>query len=216
MGRRLPSDLPKQFLPLGERPIIVHTVAAFARVPAIERLVVVVPWGWEGRCAEMFAAHGLGERIDGIVPGGATRQLSCLQGLRFLEPDPPDVVIVHDGVRPLVSEELIARAAAEGKDGMTFAIPTIETIVTGFRGEVTEVLPRDCLYQVQTPQAFPFSILWEAHHEALKAGISDASDDAGLVLRMGHRVKIVPGDPRNIKVTRPEDLELAQILIRRS
>jgi 2-C-methyl-D-erythritol 4-phosphate cytidylyltransferase len=244
IGKRFRGEIPKQFLPLDKRPIIVHTVEAFQRSSSIDAIVVVVPAGWEQRCSEELKPYGL-TKVQGIIAGGETRQLSCHKALCFLKPDPPDIVVIHDAVRPrvtsemiaaqydlhvlksdpqdivvihdavrpLVSPELIAIAVREGAEGMTFGLRPVETIVQGRGGEIAKVLPREELYQIQTPQAFPFSTLWDAHCQALEAGITDASDDAGLVFTSGKRVKILQGDPRNIKITGPVDLALAQLLL---
>lgn len=213
LGKRFMGGIPKQFLPLGERPVIVHTVEAFQRSLSIDAIVVVVPAGWEKRCEAELKPYAF-DKIQGVIAGGETRQLSCQQALHFLKADPPHIVVVHDAVRPLVSQELIDAAVREGNEGMTFGLRAVETIVECLDGEITRALPREELYQIQTPQAFPFQTLWDAHGQALEAGITDASDDAGLVLRAGHRVKVLVGDPRNIKITGPVDLELAQHLLR--
>jgi 2-C-methyl-D-erythritol 4-phosphate cytidylyltransferase len=212
IGKRFRGEIPKQFLPLDKRPIIVHTVEAFQRSPAIDAIVVVVPAGWEERCKEELNPYAF-DKIKAVIEGGETRQLSCHQALCFLKPDPPAIVIIHDAVRPLVSQELIATAVQAGREGMTFGLRAVETIVEGCDGEIMRVLPREELYQIQTPQAFPFPTLWDAHCQALEAGITDASDDAGLVLSTGKRVKVLQGDPRNIKITDPVDLALTQHLL---
>jgi len=206
------GELPKQFLPLGERPIIVHTVEAFQRCPSIDAIVVVVPSGWEKQCQAALKPSAF-DKIKGVIAGGETRQLSCWQALHFLKSDPPHIVVIHDAVRPLVSQAMISAAAQEGTEGMTFGLQGVDTIVECRDGEIMRLLPREELYQIQTPQAFPFQILWDAHCQALEAGITDASDDAGLVLRSGKQVKVLPGDPRNIKITGPFDLELTQHLL---
>jgi 2-C-methyl-D-erythritol 4-phosphate cytidylyltransferase len=211
-GERFKGEIPKQFLLLDTRPVIVHTVEAFQRSPAIDAIVVVAPAGWEQRCNEILKPHGL-SKIQGIIAGAETRQLSCYQALSFLKPDPPAIVVIHDAVRPLVSPGLIETAVRESAEGMTFGLQAVETIVEGRDGGITKVLPRAELYQIQTPQAFPFQVLWDAHCQALAANVTDASDDAGLVLRAGKPVKIVQGDPRNIKITNPSDLTVAQLLL---
>jgi 2-C-methyl-D-erythritol 4-phosphate cytidylyltransferase len=213
LGKRFKGEIPKQFLLLDKRPIIVHTAEAFQRSPAIDAMVVVVPAGWEERCKEELNPYAF-DKIKAVIEGGETRQLSCYQALRFLKPDPPRICIVHDAVRPLVSQALIAAAVQAGREGMTLGLRAAETIVEAHNGEIIKVLPRDHLYQIQTPQAFPFQTLWDAHRQALEVGITDASDDAGLVLRAGYRVTVLEGDPRNIKITGPVDLDLAQLLLR--
>jgi 2-C-methyl-D-erythritol 4-phosphate cytidylyltransferase len=197
---------------LDKKPLICHTVEVFQRSSSIDAIVVVVPAGWEQRSTEVLKPYGL-TKVQGIIAGGATRQLSCHQALCFLKPDPPDICVIHDAVRPLVSQAMIDIAVQEGREGMTFGLSAMETIVESREGKLIRVLPRDHLYQIQTPQAFPFSMLWDAHCRALEAGITDANDDAGLVLSAGQQVKVLPGDPRNIKITSPVDLALAQHLL---
>jgi len=211
-GKRFNGEVPKQFLTLGERPIIVHAIANFQQSPSIDAIVAVVPAGWEKRCTEDFKPYGL-TKVQGIITGGETRQLSCWQALQYLKEDPPHICVIHDAARPFVTEEMIETAVREGSGGMTFGLRSVDTIVESLDGEIATVLPREQMYQIQTPQAFPFKTLWDAYHKALEAGIKDASDDAGLVVRAGNRVKVLEGDPRNIKITGPVDLELAQHLI---
>jgi 2-C-methyl-D-erythritol 4-phosphate cytidylyltransferase len=213
IGKRFQGDIPKQFLTLGMRPIIVHTVEAFQHAPSIDAIVVVVPEGWEQRCSDELKSFDF-NKLKGIITGGETRQLSCWQALQYLAEDPPFLVVIHDAARPFVSGEMIEQAVREGEKGMTFALPITDTVVESRDGTISRILPREELRQVQTPQSFPFQTLWEAHQAALEEGLRGASDDAGLVLRMGRPVRVIKGDPRNIKITGPADLELAQHLLR--
>ena len=212
-GKRVQGEIPKQFLPLDKRdkrPMIVHTVGAFQLAPSIDAIVVVVPQGWEQRCSDELQSY---HKVAGVITGGETRQLSCWQALQYLAADPPHICVIHDAARPLVTGKMIEQAAREGENGMTFGLPVTDTIVECRDGAISTVLSREQLRQVQTPQAFPFQTLQEAHRQALEEGISDASDDAGLVLRVGNRVQVIEGDPRNIKITGPADLELARHLL---
>jgi 2-C-methyl-D-erythritol 4-phosphate cytidylyltransferase len=193
--------------------MIVHTVEAFQRAPLIDAIVVVVPEGWEKRCSEELKPSVF-TKVQGVITGGETRQLSCWQALQYLQTDPPHICVIHDAARPLVTEEMIDKAVREGGEGMTFGLRAVDTIVECRDGEIFTVLPREQMYQIQTPQSFTFQTLWDAHCKALEEGIREASDDAGLVLRLGNQVRVIEGDPRNIKVTGPVDLELAQHLIR--
>lgn len=212
MGARFKGEIPKQFLTLGTKPIVVHTVEAFQRSPSIDAILVVAPDGWVQRCTAMLMSSVF-PKVHWVIKGGETRQLSCWGALQKLKDDPPQVVIVHDAVRPLVTGEMIEAAVREGREGMTFGLRAVETVATCIRGEMGEILPREQVCQIQTPQAFPFSILWDAHVKAREDGVRDASDDAGLVLRAGYAVKVVDGDPRNIKITDQIDLDLAQRLL---
>jgi 2-C-methyl-D-erythritol 4-phosphate cytidylyltransferase len=211
VGKRVQGEIPKQFLPLDKRPMIVHTVGAFQQSPSIDAIVVVVPQGWEQRCSDELLPY---HKVTGVITGGETRQLSCWQALQYLAADPPSIVVIHDAARPLVTGEMIEQAAREGENGMTFGLPVTDTIVECRDGAISTVLSREQLRQIQTPQAFSFQTLWEAHRQALEDGIRDASDDAGLVLRVGNQVQVIEGDPRNIKITGPADLELARHLLR--
>ena len=211
-GKRFQGEIPKQFLPLGNKPMIVHTVEVFQQSPSIDAIVVVVPKGWEKRCSEDLKSYGF-IKVQEVISGGATRQLSCWQALQYLKADLPHIVVIHDAARPFVTDEMIAVAVREGGEGMTFGLRAVDTIVECLDGEVTKVLPREQMRQIQTPQSFPFQTLWDAHRQALEEGIKAASDDAGLVLRAGNRVKVIEGDPRNIKITGSVDLALAQCFI---
>lgn len=194
--------------------MIVHTVEAFERSPSIDAIVMAVPAGLEQRCREEFKPYGFKKvQGKGIIAGGETRQLSCWQVLQYLQEDPPHLCVVHDAARPLVTAAMIDVAVGEGAHGMTFGLRAVETIAECRDGVIMRVLPREQLYQIQTPQAFPFTTLWNAHSRALEAGITDASDDAGLVLRAGNRVTVLEGDPRNIKITGPDDLNLVEYLL---
>ncbi len=213
VGKRFKGEIPKQFLPLGEMTIIVHTIGAFQRAPSIDAILVVVPSGWEKRCTADLKPYDF-DKIQGVIAGGETRQLSCWQALQYLNDDPPHIVVVHDAARPLVTDKMIGVAVREGHEGMTFGLRARDTIVECRGGEILKVSLRDEMYQIQTPQSFLFQSLFDAHRMALEAGIRAASDDAGLVLRAGYRVKVFEGDPRNIKITDSIDLELAQHFLR--
>jgi 2-C-methyl-D-erythritol 4-phosphate cytidylyltransferase len=214
-GTRFKGSVPKQFLPVEGRPLIAYTIDAFEQAPSIDAIVVVVPAGsgWEEqRTADLITSYGLA-KLSKIITGGETRQLSCWQALRYLKAMSPEIVVVHDAARPLVTTEMVETAVHEGTLAMTFGLPAKDTIVSLRDGAIAAVLRREDLCQVQTPQAFAFETLWEAHEKARAAGISDAGDDAGLVLRLGKRVKVLPGDPCNIKITDPRDLELVRQLL---
>jgi 2-C-methyl-D-erythritol 4-phosphate cytidylyltransferase len=212
MGKRFKGEVPKQFLPLGEKPIIFHTIEVFQRSFSIDSILVVVPEEWIKRCTEQIKIYAF-DKVQRVIAGGETRQLSCWQALQYLKDDPPLVVVVHDAGRPLVSATMIEVAVKEGYEGMTFGLCERDTIVECSNGEITKILPREQVYHIQTPQSFPFCILWDSHCKALKAGIKEFSDDAGLVMRAGYTVKVIEGDPRNIKITGPVDLQFAEYLL---
>ena len=208
-GRRFQGNLPKQFIPMEGTPLLVRTTEAVHRCALIDTIVVVVPAEWIEQTICDLRAHGC-HKVRYVTRGGDTRQLSCWQGLQLLKDDPPGVVVIHDAVRPLVSDDMVALAVTEGTAPMTFGVRATDTTVVASSGAIETVLPREQVYHVQTPQSFPFTVLWEAHVVAQKRGLIDSCDDATLVLQAGYPVKVVNGDPRNIKVTSPLDMELVR------
>lgn len=194
---------PKQFLQLAGKPVAAWSVAA-ART-ASDGVVLVIP-DREGRVGTdgTFGA-------DRVVAGGDSRADSVRAGLAAV-PDEADVVVVHDAARPLADPALFAAVVdAVRAGGAACAIPVLpvsDTLKRTVGGVVASTLDRDGVVTVQTPQAFTASVLREAHREA-----GQSTDDAGLVELMGVPVHTVPGDPRNLKITRPEDLHLAEALL---
>jgi 2-C-methyl-D-erythritol 4-phosphate cytidylyltransferase len=196
----------KLLQPLGGRPLLAHSLAVFAGRPRIERLIVVASE------ANLEAVRALAAYFAGIsvVPGGARRRDSVLCGLQALEGC--DIVVVHDGARPLVTAALID-AALDGAleaGAALCAVPVADTVKrANATGLVEATVARDALWLAQTPQAFRAELLRRAH----AATEVDATDDAALVELLGEPVRLVPGSRDNLKVTTPEDLALAEALI---
>lgn len=199
----------KVWAPLRGRFLLWHSVAAFSRVAGIGELVVVVRPGDEGR------AGGLGGELPlplRVIPGGERRADSARAGLAAAS---GDYVLVHDGARPLVTPELIARVlqAAKAHGAAVPVVPVPDTVryVEGAFLRPTAV-EREGLVVIQTPQGFRRELLAEGYALAARQGV-DLPDDAAAVLLLGHPVAVVPGDPANLKVTRPQDLVLAERLL---
>jgi 2-C-methyl-D-erythritol 4-phosphate cytidylyltransferase len=200
----------KQFALLADRPVAEWAVAACR--PSSSGVVLVVPQKAENGAefgAEVGPAHG----ADVVVEGGATRSASVRHGLAAV-PDDAEVIVVHDAARPLASEALfravIAAVADGGADAAVPGLPVSDTIkVVDAKQTVTATLDRSALVAVQTPQAFAARILRAAH-----AGGAEATDDAALVEGLGATVRVVPGDPRNLKITTPADLRTAEHLLK--
>ncbi len=212
-GRRFGSAVPKQFLQLHGRPVIAYAIDTIAQIPGLERIVLVLPGSWLQHTRENVLPS-LGVREDVLpVSGGPTRRDSVAAGLRALAEG--DIVVVHDGVRPLASPELARRVtdAARESGAATSAVPLTETLKEVHGGLVTGTVAREGLWRVQTPQAFDADLLREAHATAPQG--LDATDDAVLVERLGHSVAVVEGEATNIKITTEEDLRLAEALLRR-
>jgi len=202
------GGLDKLFAPLADRPLLLHTLAAFEACPQVERIVLVLAEENLERGQQLV--EGL-MKVVALCKGGEHRQESVAAGLRAL--GPCSWVVVHDGARPLVTPQLILEGlqAARATGAATAAIPVADTIKeVGEEGIVRRTLRREGLWAVQTPQVFRYEILLRAHEAA--EGL--ATDDAALVERLGYPVRVFPGSPRNIKVTTPEDLALAEALLK--
>jgi 2-C-methyl-D-erythritol 4-phosphate cytidylyltransferase/2-C-methyl-D-erythritol 2,4-cyclodiphosphate synthase len=213
-GARFGGTVPKSLIPLRGRPLVSYSLEVLDQVAGVEAVVVVVPAAAVGAVQDLVRQAGF-RKISAVVPGGEDRQASAARGLAVLPPG-PEVVLVHDGARPLLPASLVqAVAEAAARDGgATAAVPIDDTIKRGEDGWVSGMIDRAGLYRIQTPQAFRRALLEQAHQEAARAGFR-ATDDASLVERLGHRVRLVPGTPENLKVTVPEDLALAEAVLRR-
>lgn len=215
-GRRFGGPVPKQFLPLAGLPLLAHTLRALAVPGLVDRLVVAVPPGEEGRClAEVVAPLALPIPVA-LVPGGAQRSDSVCAALARVEAA-SELVLIHDGVRPCVPrrdlEGVIAAAWAHG--AAVLAVPVSDTLKRAdAAGRVAETVPREGLWAALTPQAFRRDLIVRAHEAAVRAGTA-ATDDAMLVERLGHPVTLVRGSRTNVKITSPEDLAIAEALLAR-
>ena len=192
---------PKALVTVAGRSLLARSVAALA--PQVDEVLVALPAG-------LALPAGVSARA---VSGGETRQASVVA---LLAATNADLVLVHDAARPFLPPQVVARvrAAAEATGAATAALPCPDTLVRAGAGETWgELLPREGTWVVQTPQGFRRALLLEAHRAAEAAGLS-GTDDASLVARLGHPVALVPGDARLFKVTRPDDLPLAEALAR--
>ena len=208
-GDRLGLDRPKAFAPLRGRPLLAESLERLEATDWVDAIVVVAPEGWEEPAILLAEELGCG-KVSTCVTGGATRAESVRLALGEV-PEDVAVVLVHDAARPLVTEETVARVLAplvEGWDGAVPGLPLADTVKRVIGDAVVETVPRDDFVAVQTPQAFVAPVL----RRAVAAG-EDASDCAALVERAGGRVKVVPGDPRLLKVTDAADLERVERLL---
>jgi 2-C-methyl-D-erythritol 4-phosphate cytidylyltransferase len=224
LGRRLGAGVNKGFVAIHGRPLLSWSLETFAKHPAIGCIVIVHAQEEQAaeRCRrEILDPLGLGKRVA-LATGGERRQDSSLQGIEALpaavREDPNAIVLVHDAARPLVSTFLIThclRELAEHPDaaGVLPALPIRETLKRVRDSWIVETVDREALWSAQTPQVFRLAALRHAHHEALAAGRA-VTDDAGLLEAMGHRLRIVPGDLENLKVTFPEDRIFVERLLR--
>jgi 2-C-methyl-D-erythritol 4-phosphate cytidylyltransferase/2-C-methyl-D-erythritol 2,4-cyclodiphosphate synthase len=200
---------PKQYRRIGGRPVIAHALDPFLRHPEIAAIAVAI----HPDDATLFAeAAG---RLPGhvvAVPGGATRQASTLLALRALEPFGPDIVLIHDAVRPFADDDLIARVIDKAAHG-TSALPALAVSDTlkrcGPDTQVGETIDRAGLFAAQTPQGFPFRPILDAHEKAAASSRSDFTDDAAIAEWAGMRVDMVAGSPDNLKLTWARDIAIA-------
>jgi 2-C-methyl-D-erythritol 4-phosphate cytidylyltransferase len=205
----------KQFHSLGGKPILAHTLDKFETCPLIRSILLVVGQEDMDYCLKEIIEKYKFQKVSQIVPGGKRRQESVKNGIDALPKD-ADVVAIHDGVRPFVTnamiEDTIHSAARVG--AVVLAMPVKDTIkVSNPDGTVLKTLDRESLWQIQTPQTFRVNVIKEAYYRAAEDGFV-GTDDASLVERLGVKVHILPGSYTNIKITTPEDLFLANLFLR--
>ena len=212
VGRRMGGGpRPKQFLELGGRPIIDYTIAHFAEHPQVTGVVVVCLESWMPYLEQVLARRRYQVPVA-VVPGGATGQESIFRGLDYLHGlhpgDGEAVVLVHDGVRPLIDEKTISRCVESVRTrGCTATVaPAIETItLTDDEGAIVQVIPRDEVSLARAPQAFYLEELYNAHLCAQQEGLAEFIDSVSMMTHYGHRIFTVEGPAENIKVTTPMD-----------
>ena len=213
-GLRLGGSLPKQYLPIAGVPMLLRAIRPFSCHPEVRQVVVVLPPDDAGAPPEWLVPH-LGASLR-LAAGGAQRSDSVASGLSVLDAA-CRVVLVHDAARPFVSRDLLDDVIAVVRSGVGAvpAVPVADTLKqANAAGEVDRTVPRAGLWHAQTPQGFPREVLARAHDEAKSAGVS-GTDDAFLVERLGGTVRLVVGDPRNLKITTADDLALAELLAAR-
>lgn len=209
-GKRM-RGMDKVFAPLGGEPLLLRTTRPFQQSPLVDQIVVVVSGDKENRCRALVTGPEWSKVTD-ICLGGERRQDSVAAGLKRLKDF--DWVIIHDGARPLVTADLIERGleAAKATGAAAAAVPATDTIKVVGRDEIVRQTPlRQNLRVVQTPQVFRFDVIQIAHQQ----DVSNVTDDATLVERLGHRVKLYTGSYDNIKITTPDDLALAEFLLKK-
>lgn len=206
------ADRAKQMLELGGVPLLVHTLRRFEQCDAVDQIILVSQPNLTTEVLALISRHNL-KKVARVVGGGAERQDSVYRAIQVIKEEEAGVIAVHDAVRPFVRPEeiraVIERAQKTGAALMaTLAVDTIKQVKSG---RVQRTLDRKRIYHAQTPQAFRYPIIKEAYERAYADGFT-ATDDSQLVERIGHRVSVVEGSPINIKITRPFDLRLAEVI----
>ena len=216
-GVRMGTGVAKQFMDLEGRPLLTATLQNFEECPLVESVVLVVPPDRVSTCKdEIVDRYGL-SKVGQVIQGGRRRQDSVRLGLEAVQ-GPCELVLIHDGVRPFVPPEFIARiiTAASANRAVVPALPVKETVKeVGPDGRVTRTPDRRNFWLVQTPQAFRYHDILAAHRRALDENWEELTDDALLLEKIGVPVTVVEGLEENIKITTPHDLELARFIVSR-
>jgi 2-C-methyl-D-erythritol 4-phosphate cytidylyltransferase len=225
LGKRFGPDSNKPFLLLGGKPLIVWSLQQLETVPDIMEIIPVLQLKDMEHGKETFEEYGI-TKIKKIAPGGRERQDSVRNGLKLVE-DKDCIVLIHDAARPLIQKDLIVNALKEipftsalkaeeeafnGYDGVILGVPLKDTIKEAFNNIVHKTLKRNTLWAIQTPQLFHFGSISKAYEKASEERYY-ATDDSALVERYGGKIKIVMGSYKNIKITTPEDLVIAEALL---
>ena len=215
-GKRMGKATAKQFLLLGDKPLLAHTLLAFQRATEIDEIIPVVSQEDMESCLREVIEQYQITKVKTLVVGGRERQDSVLHGLQKIGKDTA-VVLVHDGVRPFVTPDMIRETVDLAKKGECVAVgvPIKDTIKEVDENRIVRRTPeRGSLWAIQTPQAFPAKILRRAYEESYKQKMF-GTDDATLVERTGGTVRVIMGSYENIKITTPEDLILAEEILKR-
>jgi 2-C-methyl-D-erythritol 4-phosphate cytidylyltransferase len=213
-GTRLAGKRPKQFLELLGVPIIIHTLKAFEQCEAIDKIIMVLSAAEVAGFSDLADKHGA-KKICAVVTGGTTRAESVLQGLLAAEDMAPEIVTVHDGVRPFVTADEISRTVGAARlEGAAIMVSLpVDTIKEVKDGTVVRTIRREDLRNALTPQCFRYRLLRRAYEEADVLD-PELTDESSLVERLGVRIAVVEGSSRNIKITRPEDIVVAEAILR--
>lgn len=222
-GTRMDSDVPKQYLMLEEMPVLCYSLRAFQQSLAEEIVLVAGKEDLEYCRREIAAKYGF-TKVRAVIPGGKERYHSVWRGLEELmkRQEPPDYVMIHDGARPFVDRAMIARCAqaAEKCQACVAGMPVKDTIKIADEHQFAVETPsRSLVWQIQTPQVFAFPLIYQAYHRLLEleaAGQAvSVTDDAMVVEKtLKKQVRLVEGSYKNIKITTPEDLEIARVFLK--
>lgn len=211
-GLRMNNYFPKQFLPLKGHPVLYYALKVIEEEEMVDEIILVIEKEFQEYVEESIIKENGFRKIKKIIQGGKTRQESVYNGL--LEAKGWEWVIIHDGARPFLTESLLKRVINEmfEKKAVIVGIPLHDTLKKVNKDAILNTLSRENLWTIQTPQAFSYSLIFEAYKKA-KEEKFHGTDDASLVEKLGKKVHILMGNPLNIKITTPLDLILAQAII---
>ena len=216
-GQRMQQEIPKKFLNVNDKPVMIYTLEAFQSHPDIDRIGVVCVDGWHD-ILRAYARQYKIDKLEWVVSGGENGQASIRNGVFHAEQlyGDQDILLVHDAIRPMVSHEIISDCIVQcKKHGSAVSIVPCNTVVLRRTREQTssEVVPRERLALTQTPQAFPIKKLADAHRKALEAGILNSIASCTLMVELGESVHFSIGAETNIKLTTPDDLKIFKALL---
>lgn len=218
VGARMHQEIPKQFIHIENKPIIIYTLEAFENHPMIDAIAVVTLEGWT-EILWAYAKQFNIKKLKWIVNGGQTGQESIYNGLKKLKEEniaDSDIVMVHDGIRPMLSADIISDnlATVEKYGNATTVIPCVEVMLcTEDQTSSEDLIDRDKLKRTQTPQSFHFGELWNAHQEALSKGIKTAVASCSLFVTLGKKIYFSKGSEKNVKITTLDDLDIFKALL---
>lgn len=216
-GQRMNQDIPKQFLNVNDIPVIIYTLKAFQNHPEIDEIAVVCIEGWETMLFAYARQFGI-TKLNIVVPGGESGQESIRNGIFELKKHfkDDDIVLVHDAIRPMVSDAIITDCIEKTKKfgNAIAAIPCAEAMVTTKNSTTSnDTYPRSELKRTQTPQGFKIGDLCEYHNRAIKEGITNSVASVTLAIELGETINLSLGSEKNIKLTTTEDLEIFRALL---
>lgn len=216
-GQRMKQDIPKQFLNVHDKPVIIYTLEAFQQHPSIDAIAVVCLSGWE-EILKAYAKQFNIEKLQWIFPGGENGQCSLYNGIMGLHNvcKGEELIVIHDAIRPMVSQEIISESisCAILHGSAVTTIPCAEAmLLTSDRQSANQVVDRDSLARTQTPQTFPLKTLVWAHEEAQKRGITASVATCTLMVELGQKIYFSTGSERNLKLTTTDDIEIFKALL---
>lgn len=214
-GSRMSLNQPKQFALVKGKPIMAYTLSVFNESPLIDEIYVVSHKDYFEQSRDIIKQYNL-QKVKGMFEGGNTRQESTYNALSVIDAKDDDIILIHDCARPLVDKEIIKNniKACQQYDAVETAVKAVDTTIEVNDNIFDQPLDRTRLYQVQTPQTFRYKLIKEAHEKALINKLTDITDDAQLVAKLGYKVHIVEGKKTNLKITTDEDLKILEALVK--
>lgn len=218
-GKRMGLDIPKQFVNIKGKPVIIYTLEAFEKLPQIDEIVVVCIEGWENTLRDYLDKYNITKVIN-IVKGGETGQESIRNGLFSLEgkAKSDDIIVIHDGVRPMLDEEIILDVIAKCRihgNGVSSMPYNEQIFLVDDEISTSKYIPRETLRRVVTPQAYNFELIDQAYHEAFEKniGITGSSYANTMMVELGHKLYFAAGSDKNIKLTTKDNLKIFEAML---